>query len=281
MKKHIFGIIILIVITSCNVKSTASDEVILARVGNYYLYESELKSIIPPNANPSDSLSLIKNFINSWIRESLLVYQARNNLTEKQMNFDKQIESYRNSLIIFQYESLFVSQQLDTVVTDEEIESYYDKNRNNLKLRQNIVKVDFVQVNLNSPYINKIKSFIFTNNDNLTDSLEIYSKMYADRFFINDDQWLSFDDLMSIIPIEAYNQEAFLKNNRYVEIKEEPYQYFINFLDFSVKNDISPLSFEKENIKSIILNRRKTALINNMHNELFENALNSDIVEIY
>ncbi|MCP4553070.1 MAG: hypothetical protein GY834_13770 [Bacteroidetes bacterium] len=281
MKKHIFGIIILIVITSCNVKPTGSDEVILARVGNYHLYESELKSIIPPNANPSDSLSLIKNFVNSWIRENLLVYQAENNLTEKQMDFDKQIESYRNSLIIFQYESLLVSQQLDTIVTDEEIESYYDKNRNSFKLRQNIVKVDFVQINLNSPYINKIKSFIFTNNDNLTDSLEIYSKMYADRFFINDDQWLSFDNLMSIIPIKTYNQEAFLKNNRYIEIKEEPYQYFINFLGFSIRNDISPLSFEKENIKSIILNRRKTALINKMHNELFENALNSDIVEIY
>lgn len=281
MKKHIFGIIILIIIASCNVKSTDSDEVILARVGDYYLYESELKGIIPPNVSLSDSLSIIKNYINNWVRENLLVIQAENNLTENQMNFEKQIESYRNSLIIFQYESLFVSQQLDTIITDEEIESYFNQNKNNFELRLNIVKVDFVQINLNSPYINKIKSFIFTENENLTDSLEIYSEMYADLFFINDDQWLSFDELMSIIPIKTYNQEAFLKNNRYVEIKEEPYQYFIKFLDFSVKNDISPLSFEKENIKSIILNRRKVELINKMHNDLFENALNSDIVEIY
>ncbi len=271
----------LLILTACSVKNGTDNGNVLARVGDYYLYELDLKGAIPESISAKDSLTIARNYINTWVREKLLLYQAEKNLTEDQKNFDKQIETYRNSLIIYQYESLLIKQQLSNEVTEEEIEAYYEKNKNNFGLKKNIVKADYAILDIDSPYNDKIESLMRSNNMDFIDSLETYCELYARTYLINDDQWISFDQLLNIIPIKTYNQEAFLKNNRFVEIEENNFKYFIKFIEFNVKDEISPLSFERENIKSIILNKRKIELINKMHNQLFEDALNSDIVEIY
>jgi hypothetical protein len=271
----------LLILSACAVKNSTDNGNVLARVGDYYLYELDLEGAIPESVSAKDSLTIARNYINTWVREKLLLYQAEKNLTEDQKNFDKQIETYRNSLIIYQYESLLIKQQLSNEVTDEEIEEYYEKNKNNFELKKNIVKADYAILDIDSPYNDKIESLMRSNNMDFIDSLETYCELYARTYLINDDQWISFDELLNIIPIKTYNQEAFLKNNRFVEIEENNFKYFIKFIEFSVKDEISPLSFERENIISIILNKRKIELINKMHNQLFEDALNSDIVEIY
>jgi len=283
MDKKVFQLIValMLILSACTVKNSTSEGNILARVGDYYLHENDLKGALPQNITAKDSLTMAKNFINTWVREKLLLVQAEKNLTPEQMNFDKQIETYRNSLIIYQYEALLISQQIDNNVAESEIEDYYDKNKDNFKLRQSIVKADYVILNVNSAYVKKIKTFLQSNNMNLVDSLETYCELYADRYLINQDQWMSFNDLLNIIPIQTYNQESFLQNNRFVEISDDNKQYFVKFLDYNIKDEISPLTFERENIKNIILNKRKIELINKMHNQLFEDALNSDIVEIY
>ncbi|MBU1012995.1 MAG: hypothetical protein KKG99_08305 [Bacteroidetes bacterium] len=283
MDKKVFQLIVALVLISsaCSDKNSTSEGNVLARVGEYYLYENDLKGSLPQNIAAKDSLTLAKNFINIWVREKLLLVQAEKNLTPEQMNFDKQIETYRNSLIIYQYEALLISQQIDNDVAEYEIEDYYERNKDNFKLRQSIVKADYVIIDVNSPHVKKIKTFLQSNNMNLVDSLETYCQLYADRYLIDQNQWMSFNDLLNIIPIQTFNQESFLQNNRFVEISDNSKQYFVKFLAYSIKDQISPLTFERENIKNIILNKRKIELINKMHNQLFEDALNSDIVEIY
>ncbi len=277
----LYGFAFLLILSACSVKNGTESGNILAKVGDYYLYEIDLKGAIPESVNTKDSLTIARNYINTWVREQLLLYQAEKNLTENQMNFDKQIETYRKSLIIYQYESLLIKQQLDTEVSEEEIEEYYEKNKNNFELKKNIVKANYAILDIDSPYNSKIESLMRSDNMNLIDSLETYCELYARNYLINDDQWISFDELLNIIPIKTYNQEAFLKNNRFVKLEENNFKYFIKFIEFNIKEEISPLSFERENIISIILNKRKIELINKMHNQLFEDALNSDIVEIY
>jgi len=100
----------------------------VARVNEVYLFESDLKGIIPPGTSAKDSLMLTRSYIDSWIRKQLIVRQAMNNLSEDQLEFSKQLDNYKNSLIIYAYENTLVRQKLDTLVSDEEIENYYDAN---------------------------------------------------------------------------------------------------------------------------------------------------------
>jgi hypothetical protein len=47
------------------------------------------------------------------------------------------------------------------------------------------------------------------------------------------------------------------------------------------KEDLSPLEFEVENIKNIIINKRKIELINKMENQVYQKARDGEDIEWY
>jgi hypothetical protein len=272
-------IFICVILLSCKSKNDLRQGAI-ARVYESYLYAEDVKNIVPKDVKADDSLALVKKYISGWITETLILHKAEQNLTEEQKNVEKQLKDYRNSLITFAYERALVNQKLDTVVTASEIESYYNGNKNNFELKDNIIKVLYVKVNKKAPNIPKVKLWYRSEVPKDKEALESYCHQYAENFYMDENAWLLFDDLLKEIPIQpTYNKELFLQNNRFIEVSDSTSLYFVNIKGFQIKNSISPLAFEKENIKNIILNKRKLELISKMKEEAFNEAQNNKDVE--
>lgn len=257
------------------------DDNVLARVHNKYLYASDVQRIINPGTAPLDSINIVNNYINSWIRQQLLLYQAERSLTQSQKDFTKQLEDYRNSLIIYEYESDIIRKKLDTVVNKAEIRDYYEKNQTNFELKENIVKVSYVQLDSDSKELTKLRKLWQTNDSKSKRELEKYCIQNGLNYSLWDDNWVFFNDLLKDIPIKTYNQESFLQYNRSIEVRDSAYIYLVEFREFQIKESVAPLSMHEENIRKIIMNRRKIELLQNLQNEIFENALNNNQFEIY
>ena len=253
----------------------------LARVYDKYLYESDLQDFVTPGSAPADSAQVTKSFIDAWVRQELIIRQAENNLSSQQMDFTRQLENYKNSLIIFEYENELVKQKLDTLVTNDEIEAYYNANQPNFLLKENIVQIRFVKLPKNTPNLKQIKQLLASGNSEDKTRLSGIAEKYAADYFLDDDNWLLFSEVMNQIPIKTYNQEEFLKNHRDVEVQDSNFFYFARFKDFKVKESISPLSYEKERVKNVILNKRKIDLIRKMHQDVYEKAVSENDFEIY
>ena len=103
----------------------------------------------------------------------------------------------------------------------------------------------------------------------------------AADYFLDSENWLLFSDLLKQIPVKTYNQEEFLKNHRDLEYRDSLYTYLVRFKDFRIKEGVSPLNFEKQRIRDIILNKRKIELIGRMQDDLFNNARRKNVFEIY
>ncbi len=271
----------LILLCSCSTTNDKTAEGALARVNKEYLYASDLQNIIPAGTNSKDSIIIVKNFINNWVYDKLILQKAKNNLLKKDIHFEKQLEEYQNSLIIYKYESKLISQTLDTVVTDKEIEAYYKENIGNFQLKDNIVKVYYARFDDKLPELPKIRKFFNSNEPEHRDSLENYIEKFSDLYYHDDETWILFNDVVKYVPINTYNQEAFLQNNRKMEINEGGIVYFICFSDFMIKDGESPLGFEKENIRQIIINKRKLQIISKMRHEVYQTALTGNGFEIY
>jgi hypothetical protein len=266
---------------ACDSGIDNSEERVLARVFDEYLYESDITGIIPENTTVRDSIEIVRNYIDNWIQQRLVLTKAMNNLTPEQMNFDKQLEEYRKSLIIYEYETKLIKHKLDTIVTDQDVEEYYDQFQSNFELKDNIVKCLFVKIESDSRYRNIIKRLLRSDKEEDKIKLEAYCRDHAANFFLDDQSWLLFDDLLKEIPIKTYNQEAYLQNHRYIEIGQSHYVYMVLFKDFKIKESLSPLSFERDNIRNIIINKRKVELIKNMEKEAMMNAVENNDFEIY
>jgi hypothetical protein len=268
------------ILSSCT-KHDEKNQTALARVYDKYLYAEDLSDIIPKESSPKDSARIADNYINSWVREMLIIHKAEENLASDQKDMEKQLTGYRNSLITYAYERELISQKLDTIVEDEEIENYYNSNKSNFELKDNIIKVNYIKVNRKAPYLEKLRKWYKSELPKDRELLSSYCYQFAENFYLDNNAWLLFDDLLKEIPIETYNKELFLQNNRFVEVQDSTHFYFVNIKGFKVKNSISPLAFEKQNVKNIILNKRKLELISGMKNNIYKEALDKKDFEIY
>ena len=266
---------------SCK-KNKKPNGTVIARVYDNYLTKEDVVNIVPKGTKAADSLILMKKYISHWESEALLLHQAELKLNDEQKNVSKQLKDYRNSLITYTYEKELVSQQLDTSISRQEIETYYNQHKNNFELKDNIIKVVYIKVNKKSPHLDKLRVWYKSEDKRDKSALENYCRQYAENFYLDENAWLLFDDLLKEIPIQAtYNKEAFLQNNRFVEVADQYNLYFVNIKGFQIKNSISPLSFETENIRNIILNKRKLALIIKMKEEVEREARTNHEIEIF
>lgn len=254
---------------------------IIATVYTYNLYESDLSEAVPLGLTPEDSARRAENFINSWVREMLLLSKAESNLPANDPEMEKKLRAYKNSLIIYEYETELVHQKLDTVVSDAEIETYYNEHASDFQLRDNIVKVVYVKVDNKAPNLAKLKGWVKSDKPADREELDKYCRQYATNYFLDDNSWLLLDDLLKEVPIQSYNWELFLQTNKFVEVSDSTHTYYLSFKGYMTRNGQSPLSFEKENIRSIILNKRKLELIDRMHDDLYNEAVENDRIKIY
>lgn len=261
-------------------KNKKQDGIELARVYDSYLYLEEVLEQMPQKLHGKDSANFVQNFAETWAKQRVVLLHAEKNLDDDQKDVEHDLESYRNALITYAFEKELVNQKLDTSVSNTEIEAYYNKNPQNFELKDNIIKVIYIKVKKNAPKINKLKEWYKSEKQVDKKPLEDYCHQFAENYFLEEDAWLLFDDLLKEIPIETYDKEQYLKNNRFIELTDSAHLYFVNIKGFKIKDSVSPLSFERDNIRNIILNKRKLTLIESMKTDVYNEALNKNEIEI-
>ncbi len=281
MRKILSYLIVLVLTTSCINTLNQNDSLILAKVHDNYLYFSDIKNIIPDNISARDSIAFVRSYAKDWVKTNVIIYHAKQNLPASQLDFSKQLDDYRNSLIIYQFETNFINQNLDTIVSDIEIEEYYNSHLNDFELKENITKAIYVITDQNST-VEAQFDYLFSLPDSLLfDSLEYYIPEHAISSNLDTTRWVGFFNIQQIIPIETYNRELFLKNNRFIKIVDERYIYFVKFIDFKIKDDISPLDFKRNDIYNIIISQRKVMLTKKVRNDILERAMKNREYEVF
>jgi hypothetical protein len=266
---------------SCSTAINNDKGTVIARVHGNYLYESDIAGLVPEDASTQDSIGIVKNYTENWIRTQLMVKQALKNLPSEQLDFDNQLEEYKNSLIIFRYETELIKKLLDTIVSEEEVETYYREHLNDFELKENIVKVQYVIIQNNTEEEDLFMELFQLPDSLMLDSLEFYSEIYAKSYQLDTSNWVRFENVLEIIPIETYNQELFLEGNRFIKLSDELSIYLVNFVDFKLKDNTSPLDFKRDDIISIITNKRKMALIKQVRKDLYLSAVQNKEFEVY
>lgn len=273
-------------ITSCQLfNTTDADETgekeSLARVYDRYLYKQDLLDLIPEGLSESDSLAFIQNYINVWAKDQLMVIKAEYNLTENQKNFEKQIEEYRNDLLKFAYRQQYISQNLDTNISEAAIQNSYKSGSNDFALKENIVKVRYAAINLEAPDLKKALKWFDSDKPKDEEKLYDYALKYAFKFSLRDSSWVSYDQLRRQLPVPNENQEEFIKTRPKTQFSDSTNVYLLEIKDYRLRGDKAPLPYSREIIKSILINKRKLEIIGKLEQNLLEDALDKKEFEVY
>lgn len=253
-----------------------------ARAFNKYLTWEEVRAIVPDAASDEDSALLAERYINDWMKEQAILHTAEQRLPESQKQFEDELEAHRKALLTYAYENLFVQQRLDTLITEEEINRFYEENQSIFALNDYIVKVKFVVLPEQTPKLKQFKKLFESDDPENLVRLEQFCVDNGAVYYIDTEVWMYFEELLARVPLDVYNVEAFLRQNRELDFSEDGKLYFVKFLDFKLKDAVSPLPLVEGSIRSMILNRRKKDLLAKMRDEVFLDAYGrKDVEKLY
>lgn len=281
--KFLIPIILLsFLVTSCDYFKPPKEPKAIARVGKSYLYESDILNLVPKGSSKEDSLAIVKSFIDRWATKKLLFEAAEKNIGKDQKEvFNDLIEQYKVDLYTKDYLENLVIRQIDTLVTDVQIEDYYVKNKQYFKNSTELVKLRYINLVKENPKFAKIKSKFssFTKKDKKElEQMAVQFKSYA----FNDSIWVDINQVYEKIPfITIDNKNQYILSGKNFQYPDSTTVWLVKVNHVLPKDSSTPLEFLKPTIKQIIINNRKLELINTLEKEITNDAIKDKKYEIY
>jgi len=292
LRNNIFVIFGLIFISSCDLINFKEGDTGInfndspkpqpvARAHDQFLYRTDLEGLVPPEISKSDSINLVERYINSWINKQLVISEASDKLVLDEAEIERKVLDYRYALLIHEYQKLYINDNLETEISDQEINTYYRNNLDNFELRQHIIKCRFVKLPLEAPKLSIFRRLFQSNDEKQLEELRSYCYQYSTNFHL-DSTWVNFDEVLENTPmVTIENKVHFLRNNRYYETRDDVYHYFLKISDYKISEETSPLEWVRDDIQKIIINKRKVKLAKELEEGIYSRALKNEDFEIF
>lgn len=264
---------------SCNNPKPEKNEEPIARVYDEFLYVSDIEALVAEGTKPEDSAAIVDAFIESWIRQNLIMRVAEDNLQTALAKIEKQAEEYKESLILYAYERQFLAENLDTVVIDDSLKAYFDKHTQDFVLPSDIYRLNYVVVPKGEKSADSVLFWFSRGVEKYRYPLERYCVAHADRFSLNTDVWLNTNDLFNLLPYDMYANGKF-RSKAPISYSDTSNRYFTLVQDYYTEGTLGPFEYYKNDIRDIIINTRKKVLLNETYQRIYTEGMKRDNAEI-
>ncbi len=255
----------------------------VARVYDNYLYLQDLEGIVDENTSPSDSADIMNRYIDSWIKKQLLIAEAASQMEIDEAELERKVLDYRYALIVYEFEKNYVNQRVTDKVSEDAIEEYYQANKQNFELKNNIIKGIFAKVPQEAPRTGRLRAlFQGELTEGVREEIKSYCLSFATSYSLDDSTWYNFEDVISNTPLVSIpNKVQFLQKNEFIETSDDLYVYFVKVVDYKITDQISPLEFVRDDITKIITNQRKVSLTQELEEEIYQDAKDNKHFELF
>ncbi|WP_333875918.1 peptidylprolyl isomerase [Flavobacterium sp.] len=274
--------LLLFLFCSCNYFKPEQKPESIARVGKNYLYKSDIATLVPAGTSKEDSMLIVKNFINRWATQKLLIEAAERNLSDKKKKeYSDLIKQYKVDLYTKAYIEEIVKNTVDTLVSNEELKKYYEQNKENFKTNGTLVRLRFINLDRSNPRFETIKNKFFDYNKKDKKFWDTYVLQFK-NFALNDTVWVDMSQIYAKLPvINPDNRDEIIQPGKRAQIQSNDDVYLIKVTNVIDKNQIAPFEYIKPTLKEVILNKRKLELIKKFEKEITDDAIKNKDYEIY
>ena len=246
----------------------------VAQVYQYKLYASEVRQGMPVGLSQEDSLTLVRDYIDNWVKEKLVLHEAEKKLSPREKNFDKEMMDYRNSLLINRYyDKLWQRDTANNRVTDREISDFAHTLDSRYTVDKEIVRVNYVKLPAHSNLLEPVKSLLFDESRRV-DEKETMVAMLGDsiEYLLDDEAWLYLDDLQNEVAFEIDASSA-KGDNRRIEKEVGDQKVLLVILDYRSQRSVNETKEERAAAGMLLMNQRRTQFINQYVQDLYDKAL--------
>jgi len=266
---------------SCNYFKDEQTGMAIARVNDVYLYKKDIANLVVETTSSEDSTLIVTNYINRWATRQLLLNKSKINLPQSQLEeYDRLVEEYKNELYTEAYKNIIVSQQLDSTVSNVSLEEFYNENKENFRLNEELYKVRYIALDKSFDNVNEVENALQRYNKKDKETLNTLNIQFK-KYNFNDSVWIMKERIVEDMPVVKTSTQTELNKSGFFKLQDSLGVYLLKIEEVLQTGDIAPLSYVKPTLKQIVLNKRKLELIKKLEKDITIDAIKNDDFEIY
>ncbi|EKB47881.1 peptidyl-prolyl cis-trans isomerase [Cecembia lonarensis] len=280
-------ILLLIFLSSCDLfqfksSSEEEDDPVVASVDQQMLRKSDLKLVNTSGLSSLDSSNIIERYIQSWIRKQLMIKEASKAKLIDESEINRKLLDYKYALMVYEFEKDYLEKNLDTQIPEQEIEAYYELNRDNFTLKEIIARVNFLKLERNNPQNRNLERLLRLAEGEQESAIQKIALEQATNYFLENAVWVKIDDIVINTPLAGNsNMVGLLRNNKLITVEDERYKYYFRILEYKLEDQTPPLEFVRDEITKILLNKKRIQLVEELQKEIYNRALENNAFKIY
>lgn len=226
-------------------------------MGDAELTESDAYVLMKHSGIKYNNKKARKEFVNNWCDFEVYKQELKANHPDEWKLVQLRSAAYQGDLSKYYLEEISVRKKLDTIVSDKEMQEYYDAHLDEFLLNDYIVKALYLKIPKNLDFKkDDVQTNYLLKNDKDLAEINSYAKLYAQNYYFDDSSWIYFDELAKDIPLAKYNIDNIVLNRTKTYFSDDEHWYFLNIIDYKLKDEAPPLEFMKDQIRSIIVSQR-------------------------
>lgn len=244
----------------------------LVELDGNFLYQEDLAAVQPVGQSKDDSLLFAEHYIRNWAEDILMYEKAQNNIPDN-AEIEQLVKNYRKALIMHVYQQSLIQEKLAEEITEADLQTYYDTNKDVFKAEVPLMKGLFIKVPLTSPGIGRVRQWYKDERQSAVEHLEKYSLQNAVKYEYFYDKWIPASEILSLMPLREEKVDANFAKNRHVELKDTAYWYFLNVSDYIPTGGQEPYEAARSAVSEMVVNRKQVEFLNQVKDDLYKEAV--------
>lgn len=252
-----------------------SDAVVLVTVDGATLTQDDLIRDMPKGWTGDDSVTFAKMYVDNWVLKQLKMKRATELLPLYEEYIERLVEDYRQSLIMRQLDQHYIDNDIDHIVTDQQIATYYRAHASEFKLNHNEVKGIIVKVDKSFRNTKTLTTALVEarKTQDVTEIMALAEKLNLNVTDLTA-KWITFSDFLAYLPTVSTNSYDYLLSNSSAQVmhSDDATFHFI-FTDVARKGSTSPLELVVDDIQRRLYAERRADIVSSYEEELRREAL--------
>ncbi len=265
--------------SGCQYFRQSENKTPIAKIFDKTLFLEDINRSLYKGVSQEDSIKNIHNYIESWAYKNLMIAEANKNVDTAKINLLTQ--KYKNDLLTETYLDNLTQKYLDTIIPTDTLKIYYNKLQGIYKANESLFKVEYLVFKKDNKNRYKYQKWFYSKKEQDKDTLFKLSSEF-DKMDLSGQKWINYAKLNEIIPaFKRYKNSQIIKKSKKFVLTDSLSLYLVFINDVVHENEKLPFDFVKNDIKQIVLGKRKELLKYKLINDLKEEAIKNKQFKIY
>jgi len=277
MHKPIFFIFTLILLFSCSSNSKTEkireDSGTLAKVGSKRLFIADLPKFLFSNIDKKDSLDVLDNFTENWIKEEIYSQKAIEIISNLSY-IETKAENYKRELIIDSYDKELLK-NIEVDLSEKELLEYYEKHKEYFIFDEIFFELKYVIIPKNTSNLAKLKKSISKGEE--THWLIDYCKKEPSKCFLKKSTIKNTEFLTKKLKLSTIKQN--ISNNYKFQYIDSDNVMIYKIVKVYKNGDIAPFEIVKSKVTSLALHKKKQDYLQDIKEKTYQKAKDDEIFE--